>query len=106
MACEMTKVVWRGYFDLGCSRSVYRRLDKFVANRVIILLRRRHRVPARGERQYGRQKTLKILAFFVCVRRPWKHDREPGVKPVGEPDAGEPHVRFDERRKETGPWLD
>ena len=25
----------------------------------------------------------------------------PGVKPVGEPDAGKPHVRFDERRGET-----
>jgi len=23
------------------------------------------------------------------------------VKPVGEPDAGKPHVRFDERRRET-----
>jgi len=26
----------------------------------------------------------------------------PDVKPVGEPDAGEPHVRFDERKLETG----
>ncbi len=25
------------------------------------------------------------------------------VKPVGEPDAGNPHVRFDERGGETGP---
>ena len=25
------------------------------------------------------------------------------VKPVGEPDAGNPHVRFDERGRETGP---
>jgi hypothetical protein len=24
------------------------------------------------------------------------------VKPVGEPDAGDPHVRFDERGRETG----
>ena len=24
-----------------------------------------------------------------------------GVKPVGEPDAGNPHVRFDERGRET-----
>ncbi len=24
------------------------------------------------------------------------------VKPVGEPDAGNPHVRFDERGEETG----
>src|SRR5262249_1123638 len=25
------------------------------------------------------------------------------MKPVGEPDAGEPHVRFDERGRETDP---
>ena len=24
------------------------------------------------------------------------------MKPVGEPDAGNPHVRFDERGRETG----
>ncbi len=27
--------------------------------------------------------------------------REPDVKPVGEPDAANPHVRFDERGVET-----
>ncbi len=27
------------------------------------------------------------------------------VKPVGEPDAGNPHVRFDERGRETGRRL-
>src|SRR5262245_18919785 len=26
----------------------------------------------------------------------------PAVKPVGKPDAGDPHVRFDERGEETG----
>ena len=26
------------------------------------------------------------------------------VKPVGEPDAGNLHVRFDERGEETGRW--
>jgi hypothetical protein len=26
----------------------------------------------------------------------------PATKPVGEPDAGNPHVRFDERGEETG----
>ena len=29
-----------------------------------------------------------------------------GVKPVREPDAGEPHVRFDERVGETEPWWE
>ena len=31
-------------------------------------------------------------SFAVC----------PTVKPVGKPDAGNPHVRFDERGRETG----
>ncbi len=29
-----------------------------------------------------------------------------GVKPVREPDAGDPHVRFDERVGETGSWWE
>jgi hypothetical protein len=32
----------------------------------------------------------------------WDLVRESTVKPVGKPDAGKPHVRFDERGRETG----
>ena len=32
----------------------------------------------------------------------WSLVRESAVKPVGKPDAGNPHVRFDERGWETG----
>src|SRR5215472_13459720 len=32
----------------------------------------------------------------------WILVRESAVKPVGKPDAGNPHVRFDERGWETG----
>src|SRR5579875_1996956 len=46
------------------------------------------------------------LVSLVCsecataaVRAP---GREPAMKPVGKPDAGNPHVRFDERGGETG----
>jgi hypothetical protein len=35
---------------------------------------------------------------------PEKNPRMPFVKPVREPDAGNPHVRFDERRRETERW--
>ncbi len=55
---------WQGYFHLGCSRSVYRLLDKFVANRVRILMRRRHKVPTRGTRQYGRQQVHETLGLL------------------------------------------
>jgi hypothetical protein len=38
-----------------------------------------------------RAKTLAVSDLIVCLR----------TKPVGEPDAGNPHVRFDERGWET-----
>jgi hypothetical protein len=34
------------------------------------------------------------LSFDVCLK----------VNPVGKPDAGDPHVRFDERGWETESW--
>src|SRR5215211_6805260 len=37
-----------------------------------------------------------------CVRFTWGPVRESTVKPVGKPDAGNLHVRFDERGWETG----
>jgi RNA-directed DNA polymerase len=40
--------------------------------------------------------------FSNSVRYSWDLVREPTVKPVGKPDAGNPHVRFDERGWETG----
>jgi hypothetical protein len=42
------------------------------------------------------QRTLYVTAKWAPVVRVGR-----GVKPVGEPDAGNPHVRFDERRRET-----
>ncbi len=41
-------------------------------------------------------------ASFIERRRTKAHVREPATKPVGKPDAGNPHVRFDERGRETG----
>src|SRR5467141_3121580 len=39
------------------------------------------------------RRRLRSVLCFVCLR----------TKPVGEPDAGNPHVRFDERGWETEP---
>ncbi len=39
---------------------------------------------------------------FIERRRTKAHVREPATKPVGKPDAGNPHVRFDERGREKG----
>jgi len=44
-------------------------------------------------------------ASWVCsdfVESIWDLVRESAVKPVGKPDAGNRHVRFDERGRETG----
>jgi hypothetical protein len=44
---------------------------------------------------------MATAACFVCGRRlVWL--REPMTNPVGKPDAGNRHVRFDERGWETG----
>src|SRR5438128_11308009 len=40
--------------------------------------------------------------FSGSVMFSWGIVRESTVKPVGKPDAGNPHVRFDERGWETG----
>ena len=42
-------------------------------------------------REHAAQMTLASVLCSVC----------PTMKPVGEPDAGNPHVRFDERGWET-----
>src|SRR3974377_2463766 len=40
--------------------------------------------------------------FSACAEPSWRPVRESATKPVGKPDAGNPHVRFDERGWETG----
>jgi hypothetical protein len=42
---------------------------------------------------------LEYCGYAECS---WELVREPTVKPAGKPDAGNPHVRFDERGWETG----
>ena len=54
----------------------------------------RHKMIGQGTRRFASQRTARSVAGVagrVCR----------GVKPVGEPDAGDLHVRFDERREET-----
>ena len=60
-------------------------------------LRRRHKADRGGNPDldvFGRRGVLRPQTG--CVSR-----REPAMKPVGKPDAGNPHVRFDERGRET-----
>ena len=66
-------------------------------------LARRHKVAGRGTHRFScdvvygergllRLERLPLNCTVVCL----------AVKPVGEPDAGDRHVRFDERGWETG----
>ncbi|MFB0566140.1 MAG: group II intron maturase-specific domain-containing protein [Candidatus Aminicenantaceae bacterium] len=94
---------WAKYFSYGTRLMAYRTIDNFVYDRVRHFLRRRHKVPSRGiryfpdEKVFGELGVLRLTAcgaFSVCFE----------VKPVGEPDAGNPHVRFDDRRQEMELW--
>ena len=93
---------WSNYFCHGTRRPAFRGVDHYVYERVRDFLARRHKVAGRGTRRfscdvvYGERGLLRLERLpldcpAVCL----------AVKPVGEPDAGDRHVRFDERGWET-----
>jgi hypothetical protein len=97
---------WQTYFSYGSRVTAYRAVDNYVYASVRHFLCRRHNVPTRGTRRFSAEQVFGPLGVtpnasaagrrsVVCL----------GVKPVGEPDAGNPHVRFDERRRETASWC-
>src|SRR3954453_17038356 len=93
---------WSAYFSYGGLASAYEAVDRHVYDRTRNFLCKRHKVQGRGTKQFSRRHVYGELA----VRR---LRRERGVvavgltmKPVGKPEAGNPHVRFDERGGETG----
>ena len=98
-------VVWSAYFGYGARLQAYRAVDHHVYDRVRRFLVQRHKVQGRGTRRFSREKIYGELGVFR-LKRP--HLAPPPVslttKPVGKPDAGNPHVRFDERGRETGRW--
>jgi hypothetical protein len=71
----------------------------------------RLRVVSRATKWQGAEPAGSLARLFTedsafCVLNACPNVPRPGpaVKPVGEPDAVAPHVRFDERRWETGCW--
>src|SRR5437588_1957471 len=92
---------WARYFSYGTHRAAFRGIDYYVYERVRDFLARRHKVKGRGTRQFSYDvsmgnaaaapRTPTLVPRAVCLT----------VKPVGEPYAGNPHVRFDERGWET-----
>ena len=94
---------WTNYFSYGTRMPAYRAVDNFVYERVRGFLRRRHKVQSRGTRRFSGVVVFGARGRFASA---------PGatgaaicdsdeVKSAGEPDAGNPHVRFDERGWET-----
>jgi hypothetical protein len=95
---------WSNYFCYGTRRSAFRSIDGYAYERVRDFLARRHKVVGRGTRRFSSEVVygeLGLLRRAPAMRCPAACLT---VKPVGEPDAVAPRVRFDERRWETGCW--
>ena len=92
---------WSHYFDHGTRMPAYRAVDNAVYKAVRHFLVRRHKVSSRGTRfpRYGRVRGARCDPTKSGPSWPTAVCFE--VKPVGKPDAGNPHVRFDERGEET-----
>jgi RNA-directed DNA polymerase len=73
---------------------------------------RRNKVPSPGIRRFSREAVFGGLRILHLRASIWDRRRVPRDEAVGKPDAANPHVRFDERGRETdrhagtGPVLD
>src|SRR5258708_2353365 len=92
---------WSAYFSYGTRTQAYRAVDHYVADCVRHFLRRRHKVSSRGTARFSDDVIFSEMGVLQ-LRQVQLGPRESTVKPVGKPDAGNPHVRFDERGWETG----
>ena len=89
------------YFGYGTRLPAYRAIDNHVYDRVRHFLVRRHKVPSRGTGRFPAEAVFGALGVLRLRHVHLGAPRVPRVKPVGKPDAGKPHVRFDERGRET-----
>ncbi len=110
---ELNRVLrgWANYFAYGTRLMAYRAVDHYVWERVAVLSAAATQGPlardeallrGRGLRGAGRASAPALSSWVTCACS--------GVKPVREPDAGKPHVRFDEEGRETrdgplGEWT-
>ena len=95
---------WSGYFGYGTLSAAYRAVDRHVGDRVQRFLNRRAKRDGRGVRPCSPDGIFgETTASALNPRQTGRARREPDMKSVGKPDAGNPHVRFDERGRETEP---
>jgi RNA-directed DNA polymerase len=93
---------WSAYFSYGALASAYEAVDRHVYDRARNFLRQRHKMQGRGTDQFSRERILRRAGRAMPPTRAWDVVAVGlAVKPVGKPDAGNPHVRFDERGRET-----
>jgi hypothetical protein len=67
-------------------------------------VRRRRKLRGRGTRRFSVEVVTGDMGVHHLRFMHDEHSRRPCEEPVGEPDAGDPHVRFDERGWETERW--
>ena len=97
---------WNRYFSVGTLEPAYRTVDRYTEALFRQFLVRRHKVPGRGTRPFrepipSRGAWPPTVGGSPAGGAPACLD----VRPVREPDAGKPHVWFDERVRETGSWT-
>jgi RNA-directed DNA polymerase len=94
---------WSAYFGYGTLNAAYRAVDRHVCDRVRRFLNRRAKRDGRGARAFSWAKSRDARRQPPDPRQTARVRREPDMNSVGKPDAANPHVRFDERGRETEP---
>jgi RNA-directed DNA polymerase len=55
---------WRAYFGCGATSKAYRAVDEYVYDSVRHFLRRRHKVPSQGTRQFSEERVFGSLGVI------------------------------------------
>jgi hypothetical protein len=94
---------WANYFCLGPVSKAYSAIDMHAHRRLRRWLCNEHKAPFPGYKRFPEEA---LNSAYGLVQLPTT-DRQPSVGEsvslFREPDAGNLHVRFDEREQETGP---
>jgi len=93
---------WAAYFCLGPVSKSYHAIDRYTIRRLRRWLCIKHKMESRGRTRFPDEYFYTRLGLVqlrpLTKLRPWAH----ACCLVREPDAGDPHVRIDERGLETG----